>query len=224
MTRTGRQAAARPHEVGADQRSARRFTLLLRAGKLVSPMGEYLCILRDVSSTGIKARLFHELPAAETYTLELGNGDRYLLAPVWQREGHAGFRFADGPIDVHVLMDEAASFPKRSIRLKLDLPVMVAAAGASRRLGTLRDLSQQGALIELAPDLALGQQVRIEAPGLPLRHARVCWRRGGAHGLVFQQGFRLDELAVLAHRLQARSALVAAGTSAGHRPAALTGD
>ena len=119
-----------------------------------------------------------------------------------QREGHAGFRFADGPIDVHTLMDEGSPFPKRSIRLRLELPVMVTPDGAASRLGTLLDLSQQGGLVEAEPGFALGQQVRLEAPGLPARHARVRWRRGAAHGLVFQEAFRLDELALLVHNLQ----------------------
>ncbi|WP_374282547.1 PilZ domain-containing protein [Novosphingobium sp.] len=195
----------------ADQRAAQRYTLLLRAGKLVSDAGEYLCILRDASSTGIKARLFHELPAAPRFELELGNGDRYAVEPVWQSEGHAGFRFAEGPVDVHELMDEGTPFPKRSIRLRLVLPVMVTDDAGLSRAGQLQDLSQQGALLVMEPGLALGQQVRIAAPGLPERHARVRWRRRTAHGLVFQEAFRLDELAVLAHRLQTGAVRVPAG-------------
>lgn len=187
----------------SDQRAAQRFTLLLRAGKLISAAGEYLCIVRDASTTGIKARLFHELPGTDRFDLELGNGDRYPVEPVWQRDGHAGFRFAEGPIDVHALMDESTPFPKRSIRLRLELPVLVTPAGGAAQLGQLSDLSQQGALIQAAPGFALGQQIRLEAPGLPARHARVRWRSGAAHGLVFQEAFRLDELALIAHRLQA---------------------
>lgn len=205
MARKGKVAEAKAAETAADdaeQRAARRFTLLLRAGKLVSAAGEHLCILRDASTTGIKARLFHDLPDADRFDLELGNGDRYPVEPVWQRDGHAGFRFADGPIDVHALMDESTPFPKRSIRLRLELPVLVTPAGSAARLGQLLDLSQQGALVQAVPGFALGQQVRLEAPGLPARHARVRWRSGSAHGLVFQEAFKLDELAKLAHRLQ----------------------
>ncbi len=210
MARKGKQAEAKADgdaaaQAAADLRAAQRFTLLLRAGKLVSAAGEYLCILRDASASGIKAKLFHELPEASQFELELGNGDRYAVEPVWQREGHAGFRFAEGPIDVHALMDESSPFPKRSIRLRLELPVLVTADGGASRLGQLCDLSQQGALVEAEPGFALGQQVRLEAPGLPQRHARVRWRRGAAHGLVFQEAFRMDELALIVHQLQTRS-------------------
>jgi hypothetical protein len=55
---------------------------------------------------------------------------------------------------------------------------------------------------EVEPGFALGQLVRIEAEGLPVLHARVRWRRGRNHGLVFHQGFSLGQLAELAARLQ----------------------
>ena len=186
----------------SDQRAARRYTLLLLTAKLIAPAGEFLCILRDVSATGLKARLFHDLPDVADWQLELGSGARHALEPVWQADGHAGFRFAAGPVDPHRLMDQdAGPFPKRHIRLRLELPVLLWADGAARA-GRLCDLSQLGAQIAADPPLALRQLVRIEAPGLPLRHARVRWRRGTAHGLVFHEAFRLDELAVLAAHLQ----------------------
>ncbi|MDP3906437.1 PilZ domain-containing protein [Novosphingobium sp.] len=203
-------SAARPDQQ-ADQRAAQRFTLLLLTAKLVAPVGEFLCILRDLSATGLKARLFHALPDVADWQLELGSGARHSLEPVWQADGYAGFRFGDAPVDPHRLMDEdAGPFPKRHIRLRLKLPVMLWADGAARA-GRLCDVSQLGAQVEADPPLALRQLVRVEAPGLPLRHARVLWRRGTAHGLVFHHAFRLDELAVLAARLQGDGLAAASG-------------
>lgn len=203
--------SARGNAPPSDQRAAQRYTLLLLTAKLIAPSGEFLCILRDVSATGLKVRLFHDLPDVAEWQLELGSGARHWLKPVWQADGHAGFRFADAPIDPHRLMDQdAGPFPKRHVRLRLELPVMLWADGAARA-GRLCDLSQLGAQIEAEPPLALRQLVRIEAPGLPLRHARVRWRRGTAHGLVFHEAFRLDELAALAARLQGAAAAPPSG-------------
>ena len=185
-----------------EQRAAQRYTLLLRAAKLIAADREYLCILRDVSATGLKVRLFHPLPDSADWQLELGQGEQFALDPVWQADGHAGFRFRDAPVDPHRLVDEEAGpFPRRHIRLHLELPVMVWADGAAQAV-TLCDLSQLGALVRADPPLALRQPVRIESPGFPLRHARVRWRRGVNHGLVFQEAFRLDELALLVAGLQ----------------------
>ena len=184
-----------------NQRAANRVALLLRAGKLVSEQGEFLCILRDASTGGLKARLFHELPAAQRFAVELANGQRFPIDLVWQRDGHAGFRFRDGPVAVHGLIDEPSSFPRRDIRLRVNAPVAVR-LGEEQFSGQLCDLSQNGAQIESAPPLAIGQQVSLAIEGLPAIVAKVRWRRGAAHGVIFQRGFRLDELAQLVGRLQ----------------------
>src|SRR5687768_5980409 len=111
---------ARPHTVGApmrevvrqdetapavtanvadevEQRGVPRFTLLIRAAKLLSPAGEFLCVVRDASEAGVSVRLFHPLPADVALTLEMPNGDCHELERVWEEEGKAGFRFA-GPV------------------------------------------------------------------------------------------------------------------------------
>jgi hypothetical protein len=174
---------------------------MLRAAKLTCPVGEFVCILRDVSATGIKARLFHELPQQAEFALELGSGARWAIEPVWQRDDHAGFRFCAGPINLAALVDEAGPFPKRQLRLRLSLPVTISSGGVLLA-ATLHDLSQHGALVELDHYLALQQVVSLGGDALPMRHARVRWRRGQAHGLVFHDGFRLDELARLTAHLQ----------------------
>ncbi len=195
-----------------NQRATSRVALLLRAGKLISEHGEFLCILRDASTGGLKARLFHELPPAQRFTIELANGQSFPIELVWQRDGHAGFRFIGGPIAVHGLIDESSNFPKRDIRLRVSAPVAIA-IGEERHIGQLCDLSQNGAQIEIAPALAIGQQISLAVEGLPALVARVRWRRGAAHGVIFQRGFRLDELAALIGQIQ-RDPSVALGNAA----------
>lgn len=186
-----------------DQRSGQRYTLLLRAGKLVLEAGEFLCLVRDVSDRGLKVRLFHPLAIDPTCEIELGNGERLGIECVWQQGSQAGFRFVQGPIDIHTLIDESGPFPKRHLRLRLapPLPLLVSADGLTEA-GVLCDISQHGGALAIDGRLPIHAQVRINSPLLPELHARIRWRRGGMHGLVFQQGFRLDELAELAWRLQ----------------------
>jgi hypothetical protein len=186
---------------GSEARGERRLALLLRASKLIVDDREFLCVLRDASAGGIKARLFHDLPQAARFELELSNGARFCLQPVWQRDGHAGFRFASGPIDLRSLVDEASDFPKRQLRLKLDHPIRIA-IDAVERDASLADISQHGARITTTPPLAIGQRLQVTGKGLPPSEAIVRWRRRDSHGLVFQRGFRLDELARLMDELQ----------------------
>ena len=192
-----------------DMRGAQRFTLLIRSAKLVGESGEYLCIIRDVSETGVRLRLFHDLPAETRMALELANGEVYFIERVWERDSHAGFRFA-APIDVQAFIAEVSPYPRRQLRLRLQFPAVLT-AGVQASVATVRDLSPQGARIETARFLALGQRLKLEADGFPAIMAKVCWRNGSDYGLAFEQVFTLEALAVLAARLQENAALPQTG-------------
>ena len=202
-----RKPAASPR---TEKRGAKRYTLVLRAGKLITDHGEFLCVLRDVSAGGLKVRLFHQLPDPGCCALELAGGERYRIECAWHNGDHLGFRFTEGTIDVPALLEEAGPFPKRHIRLRLRRawPVLVRALDDGFSLAaSLRDVSQHGAALDCAAPLAIGQRIRIEGAQLGRIEARVRWRRGETYGAVFQQGFRLDELARLAADLQSNEIL-----------------
>lgn len=194
-----------------EMRGAQRFTLLIRTAKLVSESGEFLCIIRDVSETGVRLRLFHQLPAGdERMALELANGELYFIERVWERDGHAGFRFA-APIDVEAFIAEVSPHPRRQPRLRVQFPAVLSADGPAS-VATVRDLSPHGARIALTRFLAVGQRVKLEGEGFPANVAKVCWRSGADYGLAFEQIFTLETFARLAAQLQGIPAEEAAGT------------
>ena len=188
-------------EVGADdERSAPRFTLLIRSAKLTTSDAEYLCVVRDASASGISVRLFHALPPDVPLTLELPNGDRHALERVWEEEGKAGFRFADAA-DLMRIIEGPSRFSKRALRVNLNLPCDIV-AGLRRCKGTLRNLSQQGALVTTEDKLSLAQRVKLSAPGLPEVTAKVRWRRNDQYGLSFEENFQFSDLAIIVFNLQ----------------------
>ncbi|HSM53501.1 MAG TPA: PilZ domain-containing protein [Erythrobacter sp.] len=193
------------HAEPADQRNAQRYSLLIRPAKLLSPQGEFVCILRDVSSTGVSTRLFHSLPACTNYTLELQSGQTYEMSRVWVREQEAGFEFTS-QVDVDRLVSEASEFPKRGLRLALQFPITVT-AGVTRSMAVVENISQQGARFECKDLLALDQNVRLEGDGLRETRAKVRWRRGTQYGAVFDDTFSLRDFALLAASLQATGLL-----------------
>ena len=199
----GAEADADAGDSMSDQRGAERFRLLLRVAKLRTTTGEFLCVLRDISDLGLKVRIFHDIPKDALCELELGGGEIFQVQRVWQHSGHAGFKFAGSPVEVDRLIEEAGPFPKRHIRLRLKrpVPVMLMTDGLAMP-AHLCDISQHGAALSFERRLAIGQQVRIVTPHLPELTARVRWRRGRLHGIVFQEGFRLDALAEVAARMQ----------------------
>ncbi|MFW5868436.1 MAG: PilZ domain-containing protein [Armatimonadota bacterium] len=105
-----------PADPAADMRAAPRFTLLIRAAKLVCAKGEFVCVIRDVSETGVSVRLFHRLPSGGPYELHMPGGVAYEMRAVWQRDNEAGFEFTR-PVEVSRLISEAGQYPKRGIRL-----------------------------------------------------------------------------------------------------------
>ncbi|MEW9854706.1 PilZ domain-containing protein [Novosphingobium sp. M1R2S20] len=183
----------------ADMRGAPRFALMLRSAKLIADGTDYLCIIRDVSETGVKLRLFHAVPKAETLMIELASGERYPMELVWAANNEAGFRFLRR-IDVDAFVSEAGPYPKRPLRLRVHHPATVRLGADTWRV-TILDLSRQGARIQSPTRLAIRQRFWLEARELPLFEATVCWRREPEYGVVFSQLMGLDELAQRAARM-----------------------
>ncbi|HQS68983.1 MAG: PilZ domain-containing protein [Novosphingobium sp. 28-62-57] len=199
--RTGETSASGAN-AGADQRTAPRFMLMIRAAKLiVDDTREFLCVIRDASSSGLKIRLFHPLPPHQSLAVELSNGDRYPLEHVWSDGEFGGFRFGN-EVDIERLLDEThGAFPKRQVRLRIQLDALLHSGGEAVRIA-FHDISQQGACVECDKWLMMNELVRLETNVLPPIYAKVRWRSHPRYGLLFEQTFKLDELARIAGPLQ----------------------
>lgn len=184
---------------GADLRGAPRFALMLRSAKMIADGTEYLCIIRDVSETGVKLRLFHAAPRAAVLMIETASGQHYPMQLVWEANGEAGFRFTR-PIDVDAFVSESGPYPKRPLRLRVHHSAKVR-MGKDELTATILDISRQGARITIGTRLAIGQKFWLEARELPVFEATVCWRREPEYGLVFSQLMGLEELAQRAERM-----------------------
>jgi len=193
-----------PATDSAEQRAAPRFTLLIRAAKLVSPNGEFVCVIRDVSETGVSVRLFHALPSGFPLELHMPGGGSYEIEPVWERNNEAGFTFAES-VEVEKLINEAGEYPKRGLRLGVCFPIRIATL-TQRCDGLIANLSQQGARFECDGLFAIDQNLRIETlepvPEFAEVRAKVRWRRDRDYGVVFDDTFTLGDFARLAARLQ----------------------
>lgn len=196
-----------------EDRAAPRFTLLIRPAKLHVAAAQFVCVIRDISATGVSIRQFHEIAWHGPIVLELQTGDSYPIEPVWHRAGEAGFRFIE-PIRVDDVISGCSAYPKRDLRFEIAWPIAVQAQGISNQ-AEIVNLSRQGALIECDALLAIGQAVMLEAKGLPVIEARVRWRKGSRYGMVFDTTFSLQQLAIAIEQLQRGRAL---RKQAGMRP------
>ena len=184
----------------SEQRRAQRYTLLIRAAKLVTREGEYLGVIRDASESGISMRIFHRLPECRNMWLELQNGDRYGVEMVWQDGDRAGFRFGS-TADIKRIIESPSRFTKRPVRLNLTAPAEIEAMGRCE-YATIQDISQQGAKLACSSSFATDQRVRLRAFGLRDTFAKVRWRREGICGIVFEETFQFGELARIVRELQ----------------------
>lgn len=197
------QAGAPP---GSEHRSAPRYALLIRTAKIIADGREFLCIIRDASASGLKIRLFSDLPQAREFTVELMTGDRYAVELVWMADDHAGLRFAQ-EIDIERLLDESkGTYPKRQVRLQIAIGGMLHSGGEAVPV-VFRNLSQQGACIESEKWLLMNELVRLETGVTPPLYAKVRWRSHPRYGLIFEHTFRLEELARISAPLQFAEAL-----------------
>src|SRR5665647_1002786 len=68
----------------ADSRVAKRYTPMIRTAKITGVAGEFLCVVSDISATGVSVRLFHPLPRDDALKLEMPNGDQLAIETVWE--------------------------------------------------------------------------------------------------------------------------------------------
>jgi hypothetical protein len=195
---TAAPGAAAISPADAEQRVARRYTPLIRTAKITGSAGEFLCVVSDISATGVSVRLFHPLPKEKGLKLEMPNGDQLPIDPVWVQEGRAGFRF-ESPVNLPRVLSGHSQWPKRPIRLNLDMPATL--AGLTGRFdATIRNISLQGAQVECADRLAIEQRLRLSSKILPEIVTKVRWRNGRFYGLIFDTTFQFADLArVVAH-------------------------
>ncbi len=186
--------------VVTDQRVAPRFIALIRAAKLVSDGREFICVVRDVSTAGVRLRCFHAIPYGRSMTLELQNGDRFAIERVRDEGQEASFRFL-GEVAIERLLQETMHHPRRPLRLNMAIPLTLRTL-AGPAAAVTQNISQQGCRVECAMPLALAQGIIIESPHLPGIRAKVRWRHNGAVGLVFDDTFSLKDFSVHAARLQ----------------------
>lgn len=178
---------------GSEQRTTARYTPLIRTAKITGTSGEFLCVVSDISSSGVSVRLFHALPRDKALKLEMSNGDSLALERVWEKEGRAGFRFA-GDVDLSKILEGKGKWSKRPIRLNLDMPARL--AGLTGRFdATIRNISMQGAQIECENRLAIDQRLRLSNTSLREIVTKVRWRKGNLYGLIFDDTFQFADLA-----------------------------
>lgn len=188
---------------GPDRRSSLRQHLVYRVAKLVNGDREILCVVRNVSKTGVSVRTFGEIELPDRMEVTLANGQGMPVEKIWQDGEVVSFQLCN-PMPTETFLNPAQSYlHKRGLRLRIAEPVTVIDDWGAAD-GWLVDISVNGAKITVPKLLTVHHEVRLDIPGLGPVAARVCWTKPDTAGLCFNDSFSFSELAEWSGRQFAR--------------------
>lgn len=196
--------AAGPDPGESDRRDAGRTTLLYRPAVFEAADLTGLCLVRNVSATGLMGKVFTSLAVGTPIVIRFSPRANLAGVVVWSREGQVGLRFNE-EIEVADLLAEMALRKAdgqiaRAPRLALHFDGEMTLNGRAQWFEA-HDISQYGIKLA-APNLREGDEVLLRIEGLELRKAVVRWTRRGTVGMRFMRPLALDDLGAWAIRHQ----------------------
>jgi hypothetical protein len=189
-----------------ERRKQKRHVALLRVAVLHAAGARDLCVVKNMSATGLLARVYRKLVTGDQVEIEFKSGERLSGSVVWESEWDVGIVFPK-PIDVAaVLASRWVTEPGR----RRNLPRIE--MGCEGRLSTglrsfdvrLQDISQGGARMEMeTPRMELGEIVRLNLPDLPPIAGAVRWVGSSGIGMSFNECVAFEMLARWIHTRRA---------------------
>lgn len=208
------------HSPAANRRSDARYTTVFRPISIASDAFRNICIMRNISETGLMCSADFPLPEGTQVTMEISTSGPITGQVMWVKDQKMGVRF-DEQIDVATVLHGTMSGRNakkiaRPPRLEILCDAHIMADDQSVPV-RLCNISQRGARIEF-PFLSVGDEVELSIEGLDTRKATVRWVHDGHAGLNFFRPIDLHELARWAKWLQVDVHAKNAATSETDRP------
>jgi hypothetical protein len=178
-----------------ERRSENRHRTVLRVAVIESGGRSQLCTVRNVSETGLKAKLFRKLAAGEEIRIRLREDEWLPGCVVWCQDGFAGIKFSQA-LDRLGLAEAFGLDEQRRPRV----PRIKVNGTGSLRIGAIevsaqiRDISPRGAGIRLERSLQPGP-VSLTLRGFGSVAGQVCWTSGTEAGVMFNEVLAIEALA-----------------------------
>jgi hypothetical protein len=170
---------------------------VLKVAKLGFGAHEELCIVRDISSGGIKAEVYYPLATGDAVSIELNEGSPVSGHVAWRVDDLVGIAF-DRPVSVisviaHRTLDRFGRKVRRP-RLRASFNAAVVTDSGEREVH-VSDVSQAGMKILVDRPIPLGAMCELRMPGIEPRRALVRWNRDSYAGLQFALPMTYQEFA-----------------------------
>lgn len=184
-------AVPRPPERRVDD----RLTPLLRDAKAITPRGEQLIRIRNVSAGGLMCDITDPPQIGELLSIEL-SAQKIPGSVVWVREGMMGVKF-DQNLDIGELL--AGRKPRHGFRPRP--PRLQVNCKASVRVGKMyytvdvHDISLGGIKVEPVQEYCVGKKVTVIVESFRPVAGEVRWYSDRVAGIVFDKPLEFEELA-----------------------------
>ena len=171
-------------------REARMVTVLM-VGRILGPLGDGLCRIRNLSAGGLMAEVFAPFAVEDRIGIELRNGFMLDGEVRWTRQGQIGIRFDQPVADIKSFLAEQRAglrrrdgYVGRAPRLLVDCSADIRIDGRHHH-GVVADISQYGARLVTAAPLVRDGQLSLSVAGLPHLRGAVRWVAEDGAGITF---------------------------------------
>jgi len=186
----------------ADARNDERHLTLFRVGALIVADHRELCLIKNVSASGMMIRAYSTMVEGCGVAVELKQGQLVRGQVRWVQDQNVGIAF-EQRIDVVDLLSSSMEGPRpRMPRVEIHC-TGGARQGASISTMKLHDISQGGLKAACSRALLVGEEAVVTLPGLAPIAGIVRWQDGDIHGISFNRLLALSELVEWLHEQRA---------------------
>lgn len=180
-----------------ERRKEARYTLILRVGVLEQRGRSSMCLVKNISSTGVQVKVYVRPIANSEVTIRVADEPAVRGHLVWFKDGIAGISF-DEELDAAALLRVQQKLKpnrRRAIpRVAVDAVATLRAGGQTSR-AEVCDISSVGARVRTRTTLVPGDRATAAIDGLPPTAAYVRWVEGEECGLAFETPIPLQVIA-----------------------------
>lgn len=179
------------------RRSEPRAATVFRPVLIETDDFAYFCLVRNLSSRGMKSTVYTAFPPGTSLTVRFGSETAVDGTLAWCKGDHIGVSFKQ-PVNVDELLASIVTETKgaklnRPLRMQVECRAQLFIDGRVL-VSEVRDISQKGLKV-LCASVHAGEEVHVNLPHLGSRKAVVRWSREGAAGLNFLSPLSFEELA-----------------------------
>jgi hypothetical protein len=178
-----------------ERRQSERYTTTMRVGVMLTDAGSELCVVRNISCGGLRARVYSDIKIGTRAEIELKSGQTVSGVVTWCNDQHVGLQF-DQAVDVEQVLTSATSaaeghrarFPRVEVRRFASVR-----NGARIVRGETVDISQGGVKLIVTETLEAGHVV-VSLAGLDPLPGVIRWSNSHHMGIEFNDLIPLDRL------------------------------